>query len=161
MPNDALSITKFKYSIPTEFFWGAIEQSDTINRLRSTDHGPAHWARVARNGRRLASSTRDCDLLVVEFFALFHDSMRENEFYDPRHGARGARLAEELGIRHKLGDALFDTFVIACVGHDKGATTTDPTIGVCWDADRLDLPRVGITPDPEFLSTQAAKGEIA
>ena len=31
-----------------------------------------------------------------------------------------------------------------------------PTVGTCWDADRLHLPRVSITPDPVLLSTQTA-----
>ena len=31
------------------------------------------------------------------------------------------------------------------------------TIQTCWDADRLDLGRVGITPDPSWLCTEAAK----
>ena len=34
--------------------------------------------------------------------------------------------------------------------------TSDPTVGACWDADRLDLPRVWITPDPALLSTARA-----
>ncbi|MGB5446898.1 MAG: hypothetical protein WBM99_15485, partial [Psychromonas sp.] len=35
--------------------------------------------------------------------------------------------------------------------------STDPTIGTCWDADRLDLGRYGIYPKAQFLSTEAAK----
>ena len=31
------------------------------------------------------------------------------------------------------------------------------TIETCWDADRLDLGRVGITPHPSHLCTEAAK----
>ena len=31
------------------------------------------------------------------------------------------------------------------------------TIQTCWDADRLDLIRAGITPDPNHLCTAAAK----
>ena len=38
-----------------------------------------------------------------------------------------------------------------------GETTTDPTIGCCWDADRLDLGRVGIEPEAEYQSTVAAR----
>ena len=34
---------------------------------------------------------------------------------------------------------------------------SEPTLAVCLDADRLDLGRVGITPDPLRLSTFAAK----
>jgi uncharacterized protein len=39
-------------------------------------------------------------------------------------------------------------------------TSEVPTIGVCWDADRLDLTRVGIMPDPEFFSTAAGKEAV-
>ena len=35
----------------------------------------------------------------------------------------------------------------------------NPTVGVCWDADRLNLWRVEIKPDPRFLSTQPARSE--
>jgi uncharacterized protein len=35
--------------------------------------------------------------------------------------------------------------------------SADPTIGVCWDADRLDLPRVGRTIQPRLLNTGAAR----
>ena len=42
-------------------------------------------------------------------------------------------------------------------GHTGGGLSKDPTIGTCWDADRLDLPRVGVIPTPDFLSTAAAK----
>jgi uncharacterized protein len=40
--------------------------------------------------------------------------------------------------------------------HDKAQLTDDPTVGACWDADRLDLPRVGTKVDPAFLSTDEA-----
>lgn len=35
--------------------------------------------------------------------------------------------------------------------------TGNPTIDCCIDADRLDLSRVGITPDPERMLTEAGK----
>ncbi len=40
--------------------------------------------------------------------------------------------------------------------HTFGLCSDDPTVGVCWDADRLHLPRVGTTVDPELISTAAA-----
>jgi hypothetical protein len=43
--------------------------------------------------------------------------------------------------------------------HTDGHITDDPLVGACWDADRLDLPRVGIAPDPRYLSTQAGRSE--
>ena len=41
---------------------------------------------------------------------------------------------------------------------DAGATVSDdPTTGACWDADRLNLWRVGITPAARLLSTTEAR----
>ena len=42
-------------------------------------------------------------------------------------------------------------------GHTHERTHPDVTIQTCWDADRLDLGRVGIYPSPEYLSTEIAK----
>lgn len=147
----------------SEIFWKVMEHSSCINELASYDHGPAHWARVMRNGRMLAEKTEGSDLLVVEMFALFHDSMRQSEFSDPEHGLRGKNLAYKIA-QPILKTMLFDqlkTFEFACVHHDEGEVSDDPTIGVCWDADRLDLPRVGIQVDSRFLSTNAAKEVIS
>jgi hypothetical protein len=114
---------------------------------------------VAAAGLTLLDSTPDADPLVVLLFALFHDSMRESDGHDPEHGARGARLARTM---RDAGDFDLDeerllTLEEACTAHDKGTTSTDPTIGVCWDADRLNLWRVMIKPNPALLSTPGAK----
>jgi uncharacterized protein len=120
-------------------------------------HGVSHWARVLENGLRLAQVT-DANIAVVELFAIFHDSCRVNEAVDPGHGQRGADLAAELrGDLFKLPDADFRLLYDACVGHTDGETNADITIQSCWDADRLDLGRVGMTPDPKKLCTPAAK----
>jgi hypothetical protein len=42
-------------------------------------------------------------------------------------------------------------------GHADGLTSADPTVGACWDADRLNLWRVGVAPDRRLLSTAAAR----
>ena len=44
-----------------------------------------------------------------------------------------------------------------CEYHDKGMTSKDLDVGCCWDADRLDLMRVGIYPDKSYLSTKTAR----
>jgi uncharacterized protein len=95
-------------------------------------------------------------------FALFHDSRRVNEEIDPDHGLRGAELARSMRDTHliHLNDAQFDLLRYACVHHTDGETSTEPTIGCCWDADRLDLDRVGIEPEADYLSTLAGKGMI-
>ena len=120
-------------------------------------HGIGHWARVLDNGLRLAKSTGG-KVEVVRLFALLHDARRINEDEDDGHGQRGADLADELrGDVFDLPDEDFELLYEACVRHTDGLIEADPTIQTCWDADRLDLGRVGITPVPEKLCTPAAK----
>jgi uncharacterized protein len=121
-------------------------------------HSEHHWQLVGWVGAELARATPDVDSEVVFLFALFHDSMREHDGDDPEHGMRGARLATELYGRHHFASvAQVDLLVYACNEHTAGGLSDDPTIGVCWDADRLNLWRVGTEPDPASLSTSAAR----
>jgi uncharacterized protein len=46
---------------------------------------------------------------------------------------------------------------LACAGHTGDKNQPDITIQTCWDADRLDLGRVRVTPHPSRLCTAAAK----
>jgi uncharacterized protein len=95
---------------------------------------------------------------VVRLFALFHDSCRINDGWDPGHGARGAEFAAELrGTEFELDDAAFELLGYACVWHTSGKRHDDMTIATCWDADRLDLGRVGITPNPERMCTEIGR----
>ena len=120
-------------------------------------HGPRHWGRVLANGLRLARDT-GADRDVVSLFAVFHDACRRNEGRDPGHGGRGADLAADLhGDLYELEDARLELLVTACAGHTDGGTEAEPTVQTCWDADRLDLGRVAITPDPRRLCTAAAR----
>ncbi|MGO8750209.1 MAG: hypothetical protein ACLQNE_30045 [Thermoguttaceae bacterium] len=120
-------------------------------------HGVSHWARVLENGLRLAKTT-GANVEIVELFAVFHDSRRINEVVDFGHGQRGAELAAELrGDLFDLSDADFELLYEACAHHTDGLTDADVTVQTCWDADRLDLGRVGMMPDPKKLCTDAAK----
>lgn len=127
--------------------------------LRSSVHGPWHWEKVEKNGLALAKLTPKCDNLVVQLFALIHDCCRVNDDHDPDHGGRAADFARQLYEEKALeiSPKQLELLAEACIGHNNGETSTDPTIGVCWDADRLDLTRVGISPDPKLLSTSAGK----
>ena len=120
-------------------------------------HGPDHWKRVERNGLQLANVT-GADPVVVKLFALFHDSCRENEGFDPEHGERGAELALSLhGKLFELHEHQLEFLVAACQGHHHGGTSDSVSIGTCWDADRLDLPRVGMAPDEAYMSTDEGR----
>ncbi len=124
-------------------------------------HGVAHWARVLENGRRLSPLTGAVPI-VVEYFALLHDACRLNDGHDRDHGPRAALLAESLrGTLIHLPDEQFNLLHLAIERHARGATDGDPTVCTCWDADRLDLYRVGIHPAPRRLCTEAARDPAA
>ena len=118
-------------------------------------HGPSHWARVRHHALRLCT-LRQGDLLVAELFAYLHDSQRENEWTDPLHGARAADYAASLnGSYFELSGEQLDLLTHAARFHSDGLMHQDATIQSCWDADRLDLGRVGITPSKQYLSVYA------
>ena len=120
-------------------------------------HGAPHWARVRDYGIKLAQMT-GAKPEVVEFFAFLHDSRRINESADPDHGERAVAFASSLkGTLITLPDEDFDLLAQACRHHSCGLLEADVTVQTCWDADRLDLGRVGIHPNPDYLCTQAAK----
>lgn len=124
-------------------------------------HGAPHWARVRKNGLRLAALT-GAQTRVVEAFAFVHDSCRINDNTDPEHGPRAAEFARRLVHGKKLllvADGL-ELLVRACEGHSTGRTVEDITVGTCWDADRLDLGRVGIRPNAKYLCTEPAKNRV-
>jgi len=125
-------------------------------------HGPSHWRRVESFGLRIAAAISEVDTGVVRLFALFHDSRRQNEHSDPGHGARGAALAFDLYASEypQLEAAAFEKLITACCWHTHRTHIDDPTIGACFDADRLDLVRIGVIPDARFLNTAVAKTMI-
>lgn len=121
-------------------------------------HGPDHWMQVVSNGRLLAQKT-GADPIVVRLFALFHDARRLDEWEDPEHGFRGGELARAwCGVRYELDARRLDLLVRACRVHASAQSPTgDLTVDTCIDADRLDLSRVGIMPDPGRLLTEPAR----
>jgi uncharacterized protein len=124
---------------------------------RDGEHGVAHWARVLENGLLLASVT-GARRSVVELFAVFHDSRRLSDGDDPLHGRRAVDYAAELrGSYFDLSDADFALLSFACAYHADGRTDGDITVQTCWDADRLDLGRGGISPEPRYLCTAPAR----
>lgn len=141
----------------------------TPTALSSPDHGPRHWHDVGRIGNALIEvslhmgADRDhIDSAVVFLFAVLHDTQRLNEFNDPDHGNRAedvARTMRDQGVV-TLTDTQFDLLTLALGDHDRGYAHRQPTVAVCWDADRLTLPRVGIDPDPKLMSSVPARTSL-
>ncbi|MEN9341816.1 MAG: hypothetical protein RIQ54_72 [Candidatus Parcubacteria bacterium] len=122
-------------------------------------HGLPHWQRVEKIGLYLAEHT-DADRDIIRLFAYLHDAKRETDDIDPDHGKRAAELARSLHSRGVLdfGYAKLGQLIYICANHNlRLVKTVDITAQTCWDADRLDLWRVGEVPNPEFLYTKVAK----
>jgi uncharacterized protein len=67
-------------------------------------------------------------------------------------------LATKLRTRYiDLTDHEFGLLTYACECHTDGLREGDVTVQTCWDADRLDLWRVGFDPRPDLLCTEAAR----
>jgi uncharacterized protein len=132
-----------------------IRAEATVN-LRSI-HGFEHWERVAGYCRRIAER-EDVDLRIMLLFACLHDCQRRSDGRDPEHGPRAAEYvlglpADDMGLDAKGIERL----AFACRHHTYEVPTDDLTIRACWDADRLDLGRCHIIPDPSRLFTRTAK----
>ena len=127
---------------------------------RSRCHGITHWERVEKNGLLLAEIT-GADRKVVSYFAYLHDCQRCNEFDDPQHGPRAANFALKHRSLVDLNDEQFDLLLRACSGHTfampHGKAGSNTTLAACWDADRLDIDRVGIEIDPAYLFLSFSK----
>ena len=120
-------------------------------------HGVRHWARVRATGLTLARTT-GASPPVVELFSFLHDCARWDDGEDPEHGYRAGKLARVLnGDLFHLEQGELDVLVEALEGHDLIRWHGHPTIATCWDADRIDLSRVGVRPDPRFLCTEPGK----
>ena len=120
-------------------------------------HGYSHWLRVRENGLFLAHHN-NAIIEVVELFAVLHDSKRNNDGFDLEHGKRAAELIKSLqGNLIFLKEADFEELLFACEEHSSGLIDATVTVQTCWDADRLDLGRVGIKPESRYLCTSIAK----
>ncbi|MCQ2343717.1 MAG: hypothetical protein MJ002_02195 [Paludibacteraceae bacterium] len=130
-------------------------------------HGISHWKRVERFGLGMAESNPDIDKTVISLFACFHDFQRTDNGRDFTHGPRAAEALLPLrsSLLCFLTDKQFAQLTQACREHtERTSPSGDITIDTCIDADRLDLSRVNITPDPaKMLTSQGSKlaAEIA
>jgi hypothetical protein len=153
------SVRKQRRSKELDSLWKEVQENSS---LTASPHGPWHWEKVEKTALALAKAVPGADQKVCQIFAILHDSKRENDSVCKKHGPLAAKYVEKLCEEGRLDlkPIQKDKLMAACEGHTNGETTEDPTIGVCWDADRLDLLRVGVTPDPKYFSTDAAKSMI-
>jgi len=122
----------------------------------SGKHGFQHWARVIENGLFLSEHNNDNPKVIIAF-GFFHDSQRENDANDPDHGFRGALLMNLYKDKINLTEHEFEKVFSACSGHTDELYHDDLDIATCWDADRLDLMRFNIDPDPYYLNQSISK----
>lgn len=122
-------------------------------------HGIPHWSRVWYHGRRIAQSL-DVNPAILAWFAFLHDSQRLNDHLDPLHGHRAADFAVMLRRDSTIVELCSTEFEQLCEAmrlHSDGHVEGEASIRACWDADRLDLARVGIEPDISRLCTPYAQ----
>jgi uncharacterized protein len=123
-------------------------------------HGISHWQRVQENGMRLArrnGANKD----VVILFALLHDCCRKTDGRDIDHGPRAADFTSTLlGMQIQGEQSELEQLLVAIRDHTQIIHSTDLTIGTCWDADRLDIGRIGIKPARKYFNTETAKDNL-
>jgi uncharacterized protein len=77
------------------------------------------------------------------------------------NGARAAEFTLQLNSNLlKLDRPGLEMLAYAVRHHSAGHIEADITVQTCWDADRLDLGRVGITPRPDRLCTEEARDPV-
>ncbi len=129
------------------------------------DHGIYHWQRVYANTQKLARHY-GIESDVFELFALLHDSKREDEYKDIEHGKRAGEFVKSLIKKEliKLSKADKERLIYACENHTVSDKSNplygDLIVQICFDSDRLDIGRVGITPERKYFLTDFAKEYI-
>lgn len=128
-------------------------------------HGEHHWLSVALTGLALAARDSRVDPAFVVAFAILHDAERKSDGVDMTHGQRAARLPDLLAdllppidrqaLRRAIGwhsdGFTAEHLLLKPEGRDIDRQVL-PSIGACWDADRLNLVRVDIQPQADLLS---------
>lgn len=124
-------------------------------------HGESHWRQVYKNAMEIGSAA-GADPEVTGLFAILHDCCRADDGDDLEHGPRAAKFTNQIKPQFLtfLSERQLALLLYAIANHTSPATTSEPTIGSCWDADRLDFGRDGSIPDKKYLSTDAAKRKL-
>lgn len=139
-------------------------------------HGVTHWTRVHRYGLLLADSLKlsEEERLAIALFGWTHDLARTDDNGGNQHSIDGAKYIQYVTDRlfSDFPETTLDVVTTAIRYHSDGMNAEEAlyelpivdnstwsrestlnTIGCCWDADRLDLLRLGIVPDESMMST--------
>lgn len=136
---------------------------------KSLLHGEAHWKAVALTGLFISRLTGGASMPFLYVFAMLHDMCRLNDDHDPAHGERAsmlfARLVMHPGVQGFGPYEPATEDMIYALAHHVGAPHArdhaNLNVGICWDADRLNLWRVGVRPDPAYLTTEVGQSSGA
>jgi uncharacterized protein len=118
-------------------------------------HGLPHLRQVAYVAARLAAC-EGADWMQAMVGGFLHDCARKDDGGGQEHAFESARVAKVVLGRH-YSNMDVQRLLYAISHHAGGSTTQDPLIGSIWDADRLDLVRLGAEIDQGLLSTVHAR----
>lgn len=124
-------------------------------------HGYSHWKSVEKAGCYIADKN-GADKKVISCFSFLHDIGRTVESEEPGHGEKSAEIIKDVFDAESLdlNSSQYEKLLEAVSDHDKQkAESEDITVQTCWDADRLDLPRVHVIPDKDLLYTEVGKSQ--
>jgi uncharacterized protein len=152
-----------------------IELVKPFAKMDSEIHGQRHWSHVRRLGLELGNllNLTDEQLRCIELFALTHDLARTNDGKNTVHSDDGSYLFVDVAKEvFPLLDGEQRGLIQICIKHHSDGITAEEaylnqsfrhiawreddiinTVGCCWDADRLDLLRLGIEPNGKYMST--------
>lgn len=157
----AFAKLRMLYRKEADLWLELIETAREDVRVRPVDdmhYGDAHWRVTAAIGLYLTRRLPATNPAIVMAFAILHDSQRFDRLADPTHGARAAQVARLSAPLRGLMDADDVARVMeACQFHSGGLVSQDPTIGACWDADRLAMVQRGRVPHAAYMSTNMCR----
>ena len=132
-----------------------VKSNSNDDHWKSVIHGLQHWQHVELFGVLMCRLSENADEDVIRWFAYLHDCKRTNDGHDQDHGKKAADYISEIRNTYlsDLTDSQIQILKTACELHTTTHKTDDPTVNICFDADRLDLLRVGTIIDPTRLAS--------
>ena len=147
-----------------------------LAKHNSAIHGVAHWTRVHRYGLLLADSLKlsEKEKIAIALFGFTHDLARTDDGGGNQHSIAGAKYVQYVTdtLFSDFPNSTVDIVKVAIRYHSDGMNAEEALyelpiagssnwsresvlnmIGCCWDADRLDLLRLGIMPNESKMST--------